>query len=564
MEIKSIAILGNTLESRLLAMSLAINNENIDIKIFTNNEPLSNHIKTPIVNKFNYSSSTLNGFLYDLQIDIRSIFENTKTTSNLAFKFNGISDNDIIIPFNISEKFIKDVLEDNSTLKEIPLYDKIRNFLEWNCLKNNSLLKLTYFPIDAYNANKEDNFYYYNAEKKENQEDVLNIAELEFDNLYTAASHLLDIDKFTEFIDIICRNLDNVTWIEEPINEFIISDKKEYYNTKLIKNIIQIQCDSLFDVDFVIDTGTNIDFINNFIEDENDESIIIPNETLPFTVLKEYESLTKEPPTVINYDVTDNGIKIHLPYRDKTIIHEYLISDQSIDTEQNHTTTSLESNYYKKYIINQKYNSNFISLNLNHMGMNCILGEELKCIISLSKYINYTINSMVIDDYNCFDYLNAFEKSWKVMKFESDSLFHYIVSDVLLNEPSEEIKNKFNNWNNSFPKLDFFSITEHFVMNKNNEPVMQENHSYNEFLYAIIAQQKNKITQFNLELNKFDNDFNNIYNMIYNSIQYYLYTKNELLSYDDFIKTKKLVLKPYCLWSNKINDELKIFNNGTT
>ena len=63
MEIKSIAILGNTLESRLLAMSLAINNENIDIKIFTNNEPLSNHIKTPIVNKFNYSSSTLNGFL---------------------------------------------------------------------------------------------------------------------------------------------------------------------------------------------------------------------------------------------------------------------------------------------------------------------------------------------------------------------------------------------------------------------------------------------------------------------------------------------------------------------
>ena len=52
--------------------------------------------------------------------------------------------------------------------------------------------------------------------------------------------------------------------------------------------------------------------------------------------------------------------------------------------------------------------------------------------------------------------------------------------------------------------------------------------------------------------------------MIYNSIQYYLYTKNELLSYDDFIKTKKLILQPYCLWSNKINDELKIFNNGTT
>ena len=83
------------------------------------------------------------------------------------------------------------------------------------------------------------------------------------------------------------------------------------------------------------------------------------------------------------------------------------------------------------------------------MGMNCILGEELKCIISLSKHINYTINSMIIDDYNRFDYLNAFEKSWKVMKFESDSLFHYIMTDVLLNEPSEEIKNKFNNWNNS-------------------------------------------------------------------------------------------------------------------
>jgi len=96
------------------------------------------------------------------------------------------------------------------------------------------------------------------------------------------------------------------------------------------------------------------------------------------------------------------------------------------------------------------------------------------------------------------------------------------------------------------------------------EFLIPKNQSYNQFLYAIIAQQKNEITQVNYELNKFDNDFNHIYNMIYNSIHYYLYNKNKLLSYDDFIKTKKLVLKSYCSWSNTINDELEIFTNDTT
>ena len=556
MEIKNIAILGNTLESRLIAMSLAINNENINIKIFTNNESLTNHIKTPILNKFNYNSSTLNGFLRDLKIDVRPIFDNTKTTSNLAFKFNGIADDDIIMPFNISKRFIESILENNFTFKEIPLNDRMKNFLEWNILKNNSLLKLTYFPIEAYNENTENDFYYYNREKIENQEDVLDIPELEFDNLFIASSHLLDINKFIEFIDIICKNLNNIIWIDESIKSFNISDEKKYYNTKLIKNIIQINCENSFDVDFVIDTGTTVDFINNFIEDENNESIVIPNETLPFTILKEYESLTKEKPTVINCDVMDNGIRVHLPYRDKTIIQEYLLFEQPTTTEQVYSTTNLESNYYKKYIINKKYNSNFISLNLNHMGMNYILGEELKCIVFLSKYLNQTINSMIIDDNNCFDYLNAFEISWQTMKLESDALFYYIMTNNKLglnnyNNPPEEIKNKFYNLNTSYSKSE-------------KEFLIPKNQSYNQFLYAIIAQQKNEITQVNYELNKFDNDFNHIYNMIYNSIHYYLYNKNKLLSYDDFIKTKKLVLKSYCSWSNTINDELEIFTNDTT
>lgn len=566
MEIKNVAILGNTLEARLVGLKLAISNPDINFKIFTNNESYSNHFKTPIIKK-NYSASFLVFCKEQLDISANEIFEKTKSSYSLASAYSNIVENDIIIPEPYRTEFARLLIKYECFSKNFlkhEIFDKqLSAYIEWCIYNNYPVIDSTTFPYEAYLNDPEGDFYFV-LDKVETPYDALSA---KFDlSPWTRLIHtyrgVLDIENFKSILENKMQQFSNLEWITDSIVNVHNNTYDTSYLEKTSKDIISIECSQIYETDFVINTGVNFDYFNNFIETSDNNDLVSINHINPFTVLKEYTSKIKEKPTVIKRELIDNGMRIHLPYSDRTIIQEYQLTDQPINTRQGKnsnlifdenvevTTYNLDTTV-NNFLINQKYNSNYIFIDVEKLGVDYITGNSMTALMNFAINIDFTLNAVDLNnEIHTYQYLQNIENSWYEFIFEIQKFIYYLMKDNTVsglefyNNIPEKIKNIFDSWNNYLPNFTYTTMQGDTVTNSDsqlyqnsgeiNNTVSSLTYGIIAFDYYIISQFKNEIKNFNYDFSNKENIFKDIYYMqkyLYNA---YIYSEG-FYNHDDFI-----------------------------
>jgi len=560
MEMRNISILGNTIEARIFALAIAISNIDMHIKIFTNNEEFKNNIKTPTMFQSQLNMTLSYYFEEELDIPSEEIFRNTNTTLNLGPVFSGITDDDIILPLTFQRIFIEYLLKYNcfskNFLKNESLDEQFKAFMEWIIQHNQSLISLTPFPVDAFRNDPNADLYFKLKDINPNFDALT--SQFYFRVAPHFSSSVLDIDNLKVLLDNKIEEIENIEWIVDPIetitienipnNSDVAGQTDRYYRD--VKNITHITTVLTHESDLVINTGVSNNTLDTFIESLDDEPLYVRNEIFPFKVLKQYESKIKEKPDVLRHDLIDGGVRIHLAYADKTIIQEYQIEDQPINTTQGYNanliyddsveveTIILPDNLQHSHIINQKYTSNYIFLDFNKLGLNPIMGEQFKTLIAFSKLLTYNIGSISLDIENMSLYMDGMENAWDSFRDEINCMTYYLMSNNkrtgldFYNIPPVKFQERFDTWNMSFPNLEYINLlgeqVEGLYMSRRygrneGKTVSFLRYPFMEFEYCVVGQQKNKINSFTYDFSDKEDLFKDIYYVqkyLYNSFVY--------------------------------------------
>lgn len=559
MEIKNLSILGNTFESRLFALAIAVTNADIHVKIFTNGEDFINNIKTPTMFQSQQNITLSYYFEEELGILPSEIFANTNTTLSLCSVFSGIADDDIILPLSYKQHLIHHLIRYNcyskNFLKDQDPDTQFRAYMEWAIQHNRPLIDLSPFPEEAYRNDKNANLYFTLKEINPNFDAITTQFVYKVGPQFSAGT--MDIENIKVILDEKINELSNIEWITAPITDFqtnfiSVEDIQGVNTTKDIKNIISVVTgNNSHSVDLLVNTGVSNEFLDSFIESEDDEPLFVENPVFPFTILKQYEAKIKEEPDVLRQDLIDNGIRIHLTYADKTIIQEYQLEDQPINTTQGFNaellydetvdveTIQLSENLQQSHIVNQKYSSNYIFLDLNRLGLNSTMGEEFKSLIAFSKLLTYIVGSASMANSNFYNYLNAMESAWDSFRTEVNCMTYYLMRNnqrvglEFYNNPPEKYQTRFDSWGSGFPDLEYINYLGETVSGLYQSRRFGENdgktvsflrYPFMEYDYAVIGQQKGDITSFLYDFSEQEDLFKDIYYMqkyMYNSFIFY-------------------------------------------
>ena len=495
MAITTVAILGNTFTARILALIIKGNNPLVDVKILTNGESYNKQIISPI-----HTLTTADdlGFLpfFSTQLDIssNSIFSHTNSTLGLANLYHGITDQDIILPFNFSE-VCPDMLHYYSHVKDYKKYEATSEslfyeFIEWAVQKEENLVDvLSLFPLELYKNDKNHPLFFNpNLHKqgpmftKQIWESMLGCFDL--DNIL----NLLD-EKITQ--ENIIVNDSIITNIATDITETIGKNRKDI-------KIIELE-NEIVNTDIVINTGINNNYFDNFIE--SNEELYETNHCINFS----------------SYTITENEQSFGAVY-------ENFIDNGSFTKKLNYTDRTLSilfsndgehqlSNKAAKFLINQNFDSNYIFFDISKLGLNPMLDEEIKTVLIYSNLIGLTVNSSIIDPLNLYNYIQNIQHRWNDWRHELRTYNYYLLTDIekqnyeIFNDIPQQYKTNFQNRipvHNKTRLSDETTSMNAFVpigkkLASQSVPERTPTSLYN---YIFIAAQKGKIINFDYLYNE--------------------------------------------------------------
>ena len=412
MAINTVAILGNTFTARILALIIKSNNPLLEVKILTNGEVYQKQIISPMHTLTTADDlSFLPFFSTQLDISSKSIFSQTNSTLGLANLYHGITEHEIILPFNFSE-VCPDMLHYYSHVKDYKKYEATSEslfyeFIEWAVQKEENLVDvLSLFPLELYKNDKNHPLFFNpNLHKqgpmftKQIWESMLGCYDL--DNIL----NLLD-EKIAQ--ENIIVNDSIITNIATDVTESIGKNKKDIKTIQLENEIVN--------TDIVINTGINNNYFDNFIE--SNEELYETNHCINFS----------------SYTITENEQSFGAVY-------ENFIDNGSFTKKLNYTDRTLSilfsndgehqlSNKAAKFLINQNFDSNYIFFDISKLGLNPMLDEEIKTLLIYSNLIGLTVNSSIIDPNNLYNYIKNIQSRWDAWRHELRKYNYYLLTDV--------------------------------------------------------------------------------------------------------------------------------------
>ena len=557
MAINNIAILGNTLEAKLEALTMHLGCPNVTTTIYTNGQEYENHVMVPIQYPMCCPGTRyLNEYI---GIKTQDLFENTNTTvamgQNWQHNDNGIVSNVYITM--VSNVFPLIMTHYQCIVKGFHVdadeNEQIRLFFEWMKYKYPneyySILDIwTWFSAERFH-NTPSQEHFFNMENA-----VINSAPDYGDfNWAHAMPTCYDLDGIVTLLDARIAEL-NISIVTDAIESFTIEQKspdlgagirEESFNWKSLdtyeeqnfnddlfakdwKNITHLTIGGGdIEVDFVIDTGCNHAQMTGFIE--SDEDLTEINSTMPWTQYREYESSRHDMSShaVYQVDGIPNGARVHEVYRNKTMHKEFQITDSNCDSvtgshageflaggKDNIKTVSLSGrNVQDRFIINDKYNSNYIRLDIKRQGLNPVMHEELSNVFNYAYMCTEKLTNCIADPDNSPMYLSSAQYHYRINRDEFKQFAYYVWDNNTIgpgwewaNSVPSKYKNLFDSWNGDIPKVphvaDYLghSLSSTFVTKYGNSPGGSNSPSrvawpYLDLEYTFIAEARGKITK---------------------------------------------------------------------
>lgn len=542
MALNSIAVLGNTFSAKILATMLAINHPNKNIYLYTNNETFKSQIKSPVQSPTHHSYNLLGFFVCHLRIPAEDILRHTTTTLGLGTSYKGLQDTEIINPLkikNVKTDFINFCCVQKNFKKFDSLSNQVEAFFEWMVQTDKNLLDIySAFPYHLYTEDPQQDLHF-NFDKNliPTTYDIIKV-EHWLAGCYDieGISGILDTHLEKHGVQIINEE---ILFVEDEILDAQTFYDNTYTNEENVKNkkfITKISTETTSnDINFVVNTGIDFDYFRNFIQlaEEQGPTLYEENETIVFTKLSEtIESVQK--PNVYDNLCSDNSFTKYLYFNDKTIIQHYnKINGQTLNTLQ------------KKYLINQKYDSNYIEFDIEKFGLNPYLNEEIPCLIISARSILGIVSSCVLDDNNIPIYVNSYQaglnrfmincKKYCYNLFHNNTLqgyelFNQIPTDYNLNFENKVPVIQGLNQYGEHVKGDILSATEQITIESQ---VIDEAQPYSSLDYIFINYQKNCITNFKNIFAVDDPTFNEAIALGVNLFQAHMYHLG-FLNFEDF------------------------------
>ena len=494
MEIETIAILGNNFISKIIALSLKINHPQINVKIFTNGEDYKQQIISTQYIPFEHDYTIPNFFLKHCNITISDIFERTSSTVGQAVIFN-LNNQEIIMPSRVHSWIYRALdyqCNKSNVLRKLTPQQKYLAFIEYLIQTNSNLVEIiTKFPFTLHQNQKNlyHTSYRYNFPKREDisWQMLPGCYDLESLNI------LLD-EKIAEFY---VEKIDDVV-INIDINETTITEDKN------LKTIAALHTsENSFIVNFVINTGIDSSILNNFIE--SSDTLTEINDTIIFSGYTKQDFDFFEPAVYKNY-IQDNQFLKTINFQNKSSEMVFSNAVDNINKEQN------------KFLINDLYNSNYIEFNVDRLGLNPVLNEDLATAIVYSDDIISTLGAIVLDSDNMYGYLNRLQNNWTYFRSSLKKFAYYLFeNNELAGYESLKIApiEYATNFQNKVPS---FTVDLYNDITYSNSV---EKEAYGLFEYILIAAQLGKVTNFDYTL--IDDD-------IFKNLAIYLeFDKNENL-----------------------------------
>jgi len=463
MALNHIAILGNSLESRLTALCVKLAEPDMEVKIYTNGQDYSMNILRPVGNPLCAQGLK---FLHDYCGISKDVFW-TRTNSTVAMgeafqhnKQDGSTEN-VYLPLQGSH-FPNRLVHYQCTVKDfhpdLNENEQFRLFLEYILMKypnsKNAITDtLTWFAPDKYHADKHLE-HFFNLENSiiasAPDADDFQVAEgmpicYDFDSIKS----LMD-EKITSLnIPIITDTIQSITVDHTPspylgdnmvydpeLDEYVSEDQanilRDEYDSSLntlgnvfgedvygegglgykasnalgkdYKNITKITIGGTeFDVDFVVDCGCTHSQVEDFIETDGPKTSI--NETFPWTQYKEYESSRHHMQchTLFYSDGIPNGARCHEVYRNKTIHKEFQLVDAPVDG-----VTGLHAS---KYLAGAKGDITTVSLSGRNVQDNHLINDKFN-----SNYVKFDLKGQALNPAMNEDSVNLFRYAYMIQK----------------------------------------------------------------------------------------------------------------------------------------------------
>lgn len=473
MAIKNIAILGNTFTAKVIALSLKINNPQCNPILFTNNENFRTQI---ISNQYlptaeQYSFPTL--LFKHCNISVSDIFSQTKSTVGHGISFEGLKENEIIFPARMTQlQFSQlnyyctkyDFLKFDTTEK------KYQAFIEYLIQKNKNILDVfTIFPYDLYSNN--ENLYHLTGKF---------LTEGPPGPLWFRMPGCYDLDNICALLDNKISEL-TITIIPDSIINST-AETISVLDAKNIKNITHITTNNQsFDIDLVINTGIDNLFFNNFIESEKE--LVTTNPTIIFSGYEEEEMSFIEPAIYNNQLLDNNFVKI-VKYKDYSQKITFNNNVSNLNTLQNN------------FLINDTNHSNYIEFNLEKLGLNPMLNEELIVANTFIDSIISTASSSIIDPANVYQYIGTLQYKWENFNKNLKKFGFYLLKNTTL-QGYESFKNTPEIFNTNFAnKVPNFSVDFDNEITFGNS---YDKDPYSAIDYIIAAAQLGNITAFDFD-----------------------------------------------------------------
>lgn len=478
MEIETVAVLGNNFVSKIIALSLKINHPQIDVKIFTNGEDYKQQIISTQYNPFTLDCTLTQFFLKHCNITTSDLFERTNSTVGHAVLFDGISDREILIPMKRQHLNYRDLVyqcNKKNVLKKLTPHQQYLAFIEYLIQTDSNVIEtITSFPFNLY-QNQENlyrSFFRYNFPKREDVTWQMLPGCYDIESLNILLDEKIAEYNITKINDII----GNIDCVEVPI----IEDKNFKTITALYIN------ETGFPVDFVINTGIDNSFLNSFIASA--DTLTETNDTIVFSGYQK-QDLDFCEPAILKNKIQDNQFSKNLYYQDKTT--EIIFSNEinNIKKDQN------------KFLVNDLYNSNYIEFNIENLGLNPMLNEDLLTTIVYSDEIILTVGSIVIDSDNINKYLDKLQNNWTNFRINLKKFAYYLFQDnaILGYEALRTVPNDYaTNFQNKVPS---FTVDLYNEILYGNKP---EKDAYSIFDYILLAAQLARITNFDYQLSDLD------------------------------------------------------------
>lgn len=503
MAISSVTILGNTFIARILALIIKNNNPLIEVKILTNGEVYNKQIISPI-----HSLTTgddlgfLSFFSTQLNVPAQSIFSQTNSTLGLARSYHGITENELILPFNYSE-ICPDMLHYYSHVKNYKKYEATSEslfyeFIEWLIQKGENLPDvISPFPLELYKNNKNQplffNFKLHLQGRVISNKPIWNYMPGCFD--LDGIVNLLNEKILEENISI---NEKVVTNITTELTESIGKNRKDIKTIELENETIE--------TDLVINTGIDNSNFDNFIE-ANEELTEI-NECINFSAYSITENEKNFCPVYENF-ISNNSFIKNLNYTNSTV--NILFSDSG-ENELSKDAT--------KFLVNQNYDSNYIFFDISKLGLNPMLDEEIKTVLVYSNLIGLTVNSSIIDPLNLYNYIQNLQTRYNDWRHELKTYNYYLLNNIskekyaIFNNIPQQFKTNFQNkipvknkrlTDETIGMNAWFSISQKLASQG-----VPERTPVSLYDYIFTAAQKGKITSFVYPYNENENMFKDV------------------------------------------------------